>query len=151
MNSRIVGTLIGTLVVAGLAVTACGGGSSSDRGEAVDLFVETMDGGGVEVDRGCAEKVVDKMSDDDVEAIIDESNGRDATLSPDGQALADDLLDCVDTSALITDDLIDQIVEGAGDNVDAECMRDALENLDLSNPDDPGVASAMMECVDLDG
>jgi hypothetical protein len=151
MNSRIVGTLVGTVVVAGLAMTACGGGSNGDRGEAVDLFVEAMEDEGVEVDRGCAETVVDKLSDDDVKAIIDESNGGDATLSPAGEALSDDLLDCVDMSSLISDDLIDQIVEGAGDNVDADCMRDALENLDLSNPDDPGVARAMIDCVDLDG
>jgi hypothetical protein len=147
MNSRIVGTLI----VAALAVTACGGGSSGDRGEAVDLFVEAMEAEGVDVDRGCAEKVADKLSDDDVQAIIDEANGRDAEMSAAGQALADDLLDCVDIGAAFTDDIIDQIVEGAGDNVDADCMREAIQDLDLSNPDDPAVATAMIECVNLGG
>lgn len=147
MNSRI----IGTLVIAGLAVTACGGGSGGDREEAVDLFVEAMDEEGIEVERACAEEVVEKLSDDDVEAIIDESNGGDATLSAAGEALSEELLDCVDMSALVSDDMIDQIVEGAGDGVDADCIRDALENLDLSNPEDPAVISAMIECVDTSG
>jgi ribosomal protein L12E/L44/L45/RPP1/RPP2 len=151
MNSRIGRNIVGTLVVAALTVTACGGGSSGDRAEAVDLFVEAMDDEGVEVDRECAENVADKLSDDDVKAIIDESDGGDATLSPAGEALSDELLDCVDTSSLISDEFIDQIVEGAGDGVDADCIRDALEDLDLSNPEDPAVVTAMLACVEPSG
>jgi hypothetical protein len=146
MNSRIVGT-----VVAGLVLSACGGGSGSDRGEAVDRFVETMKGDGVEVDRACAEQVIEKLSDADVQAIIDGSNSGDAQLSPAGDELASQLLNCVDTSSLISDDLIDQIVAAAGDSVDADCIRDAIGDLDLSNPNDPEVAKAMIECVNQGG
>lgn len=147
MKSRI----IGTVIVAGLAISACGGGSGGDRGEAVDQFVDVMKEQGADVDRGCAEAVADKLSDDDVKAIIDASNGGDAQLSPAGEELSLDLLDCVDMSSVLTDDVIDQIIAGAGDNVDADCMRKALEEVDLSSVDDPAVATAMIECVDFGG
>lgn len=147
MNSRI----IGTIIVAGLAISACGGGSGGDRGEAVDQFVDAMKEQDAEVDRDCAEKVADKLSDDDVKAIIDGSNGADAELSPAGEEIALELLDCVDMSSIFTDEVIDQVIAGAGDNVDADCMRKALKEIDLSSVDDPAVATAMIECVDFDG
>ncbi len=109
MKSRI----IGTVIVAGLAISACGGGSGGDRSEAVDQFVDVMKEQGADVDRGCAENVADKLSDDDVKAIIDASNGGDAQLSAAGEELSLELLDCVDMSSVLTDDVIDQIIAGA--------------------------------------
>lgn len=147
MNPR----LIGAVVVAGIALAACGGGSSGNRGEAVDLFIEAMAEEDIGVDRECADDIVARLSDDDVETIIDAGADGDARLSEEGEKVSSGLLDCVDTSAMV-DTMIDDLVAEVGDeNVDADCLREALSGLDFSNPDDPGVTAAMFDCVSVGG
>jgi len=143
--------LISAIAVAGLTMAACGGGSGGDRGEAVDIFVEAMAEQDIDVDRDCADDIVQKLSDDDIAAIVEAGAGGDASLSDEGDEITAGLLDCVDTSAMV-DSMIDDLVAEVGDeNVDADCLRDALSGIDLANPDDPAITTAMFDCVSFDG
>jgi hypothetical protein len=142
--------LFSTLAVTAVVVTACGGGGG-DRDEAADLFIDAMDEQGLDVDRGCVSDIVDELSDDDVQTILDDDGNGDATLSEEGQAISAELLDCVGIGDMV-DTMIDQLVANMGEeNVDVDCLRDALDGLDLANPDDPVIATAMLDCVEIGG
>ncbi len=143
--------LISAIAVAGLTMVACGGGGGGDRGEAVDIFVDAMAEQNITVDRDCADDLVQQFSDDDIAAIVEAGAGGDASLSDEGDEIAAGLIDCVDASEMV-DSMIDDLVAEVGDeNVDADCLRDALSGIDLANPDDPAVTTAMFDCVTFGG
>jgi hypothetical protein len=89
-----------------------------------------------------------QLSDDDAQAILDAEGDEDPDLSPEGMALTAELLSCADADA-IKDQLVEQLPEG----VDADCVRDALEGVDLddfvSGGEPPSeFVNAMTECVE---
>jgi hypothetical protein len=131
-----------------LLLAACGGGSDSPQDEAANLAIASAKAEGVDLDEGCVRDLAGGLSDEDAQAIIEAGTASDAELSDSGLRAAASLLDCVDRG-----EFVDQMMEQIGDTpgLDADCMRDALTELDLANfdPEDPGFAAAMIDCVDL--
>ena len=119
--------ILGSIAIAALALTACGG-SGGNQGEVADLLVESASDEGIELDEGCVEDVAGKLSDDDAQRIIDAGSDGDAVLSAEGEALAAD----VDHRALA--DLLGAVLAGlarmsatAGDPTRYTAAVDVLE------------------------
>lgn len=142
--------LISSLAIAALALSACGGsGSSGSQGEVADLMLAEAEKEDIELDDDCVRDVAGQLSDDDAEKLLEAGVDGDAELSADGEALADDIVRCLDTDALV-DAMIDPLVDEMGEeNVDVDCLKDKLKDVDLANPEDASIASAMFECVDI--
>ena len=142
--------LITSIATAALLLTACGGGASGTQGEVADLMLEEAEKEGIELDEDCVQDVAGKLSDDDAQKLLDAGVDGDPELSDAGEDLATEMVGCLDTDALV-DQLIAPLVEEMGeDNVDVDCLKDALKDVDLSNPEDASIGSAMIDCVDID-
>lgn len=143
--------IITPLIVAAFAITACGGGAGGDQGEVADLFIDAMGDEDIDVDRDCVEDAASELSDADAKLLVDAGVDGDPDLSPEAAAIAAKMASCIDTGALV-DQMIDELVTEVGeDNVDGDCLRDALGDLDLSDPEDSAITTAMFDCVDLGG
>jgi hypothetical protein len=146
-----------TIAVAALVLAACGsdgdGGASGVQGEAADAAMAAGTDAGFGFDEACVNDLAKQLSDADAQAIVD-SGGQNSDLSPEGEALSDDLLGCIDN-----DDLIDQFIIGltsSGQAVDEDCVREKLEGVDLSQMADDSdlpdeVVVELIECFDLGG
>jgi hypothetical protein len=142
--------LLSTIAIAALLLTACGG-SGADQGEVADMLMDAAEEEDFDLDRDCVEDVAGKLSDDDAKRIVDAGPEGDAQLSAEGEALANEIFDCVDTDALV-DSMIAPILEDLGeDNVDVDCIKEAFRDIDPSNIDDSALSGAMLDCVDLGG
>jgi hypothetical protein len=174
---------LASLAAAGLFLGACGGSDSdgasgsNDRDKLVDQLLVEAGNDGATVDRGCARKVADKLSDDDVAKILAAGPDGDADISEDAKTISAELINCVqdfgtaldgslpDTSISIpagveiTDALLDQIAStiessGAG-TVDRDCLKDVLGGLDMSEvaakAADPAFLQSVMPCVTSNG
>jgi hypothetical protein len=123
MKMKALRTLAVCLTVTG-TLAACGGND-------VDTVVTRLAKGGKEagitLDKGCAKKVVEKLSKDDLKLLIDAGEDDDPTLSDEGEALKADLFGCVDNAEFI-DALMKEIPED--DTLDRDCVRKALEAID---------------------
>ena len=127
-----------------------GGDAGGVQGEAAQQAIDRGKEAGLELEESCVQDLAKQLSDDDAQAIVDEGADGDPTLSDEGEALTDSLLDCVDKDALI-DFFIDDITQSV-DNIDTDCLRTKLEALDLSTAleaDDPPheLVSAVTDCT----
>ena len=147
MKSR----LFATLSVAALALTACGGGDSS-QDEVADMMIEEMEAEGVDVDEDCVRDATGQLSDDDAQAIVDAGPNGDPDVSDDAQAAAASLFDCVDMGAMFTEQIDAMVSEMGEENVDRECLENAIDDLDLASMDDDASAltRSMMDCITID-
>ena len=128
-----------------LVLTACGGsGSGGDQGEVADLFIELAGEEDLELDEGCVRDTTAKLSDADAAAIVEAGVDGDPEVSDDADAIADEILSCVDVSSY-RDGLIDAISEG-DDTIDADCLRDALGDLETAEEIDDAIFSAAFDC-----
>ncbi len=137
--------IISSLAVATLVLSACGG-SGGKQGEVADLLVESASEEGLELDEGCVDDLAGQLSDEDAEKMIEAGVDGEADISPEAQALAFEMITCIDT-----DSLVDTMIAELGDEVDADCMRDVLEDVDpaaLANGDLP---EGIFACMDLGG
>jgi len=152
---------IRVLVAAGAAlvlVTACSGdddgGSGGKQGEVADMVLEEMEGEGVTMDEECVRDAAGELSDEDAQKVLDAGpGGDDSELSPEAAAAAAELVNCIDTDVLV-DEIVEDLVENVGtENVDVECLKDALRDVDMANldSDDTSLVTAMTECTDLEG
>lgn len=134
-----------TLIAAAttLALTACGG-SSSDQDEVADLLIETASEEGLELDEGCVRDTASQLSDADAAALVEAGVDGEADVSDEANALADEILGCVDVSSY-RDALIDAISEG-DDSIDADCLRDALGDLSSAEEIDDAIFGAAFDC-----
>ena len=146
-----------TIAVAALVLAACGsdgdGGASGVQGEAADAAMAVAAEEGFELDESCVNDLAKQLTDDDAQAIVD-SGGQNSDLSPEGEALSDDLISCIDNDALV--DQFVAALAASGQEVDEDCVREKLEGVDLSQmaddsdlPDD--VVVELIECFDLGG
>lgn len=126
MRKKLFSTLAATVVV----VSACGGGGGK-QGEVADLLIEAADEGGLELDNDCVNDTAAKLSDDDAEKIVEAGTDGDPDVSPEAEALFDEIFNCVDTSAFVDSILAE--FEG-DDSIDADCLREELEG--LTSPDE---------------
>lgn len=166
-----------SLALATLVLGACGGSDSdsgsADRDKLVDQLIEVAGNDGATIDRDCARKVADQLSDADVEAILAAGPDGDAETSAEADEIGAQLIECVkdfgtaldgslpDTDISVpagievTDALIEQIassIEAAGaGTVDRTCLKDALAGLDMSEvatqAADPEFMQQYISCI----
>lgn len=150
-------TFISVLAVAALALAGCsddddGGGLSEAQQTAADQAVAQGAEADMEIDQACVEDLASQLTEQDAQAIVDAGIDGDAELSAEGETLTADLFNCIDESAII--DLFIQGIEEAGQEVDDECVHDALEGVDMSTLVDSGeppaeVVEAVLGCVEI--
>jgi len=123
---------IGLLVLA----SACngGGGDSSgltdDQQAAVDQLLQIQDEEGLAFDEACVRDKAAELSDEDAAAIAAAGPDGDVELSEEGQLVTLELSTCLDNDAMV-DMLVEQI-GASGEDVDEDCVREALEGVDLA-------------------
>jgi hypothetical protein len=129
-----------------LTLAACGGGGGGDQGEVADKLLEAADDAGIELEADCVKEKAAKLSDDDAQKILDAGENDDPDLSPEGEALTAELFSCVSQDAFI-----DQITANLPEGVDADCVRDQLEGMDMASlaegADSAELGAAMASCV----
>lgn len=138
--------LIGSLTVAVLALSACGGDDDGggQQAEVADMMLEAADEEGFSLEEDCVRDVAGRLSDEDAAKIVEAGPEGDPELSAEADALADEMFDCVDTDALV-----DQIVAEMGDaeGVDADCLKSVLDEQGLEALE----SGAMFECIEIGG
>jgi hypothetical protein len=112
-----------------LAVAGCGGDDgpelSSDQAAAAQSVIDAAAEDGVTLDEDCVEEVAAQLSDADAALAAEDDT---AVLSPEGEALGVQLLDCADEDAIV--DLF--LAEIGAEGVDEDCAREALADFDVA-------------------
>ena len=146
------------ILVAGLAFAACSdddggsGGNSDAAKEVAKQTVEAAKADGLDLDEGCVADIADSLSDEDAAAIIAAGPDGDPEISPEGEEMSLGILACVDN-----DQLVEQFIQGmgdAGEEFDEACVREKLEDFDLTEIAQAGpdaeppteMITAMIEC-----
>ena len=146
---------IGVLVLAG-----CGGdddsgdnGSLSDsQAAAAQRAIDQGDAEGFTLDEGCVNDLAAQLDDADAQLLADAGPDENPDLSEEGEQLSDQLLGCVDEDALV--DLFIEQIEAEGQQVDDDCVRDALSEFDLADSlqaeePPPELIEAVLGCIEL--
>ena len=135
--------IICSIATAALVLGACGGGGGGSRGEDVDQLMTSAKDTGLDLDKSCVEDIASKLSDDDAKRIVDAGPDGTPVLSDEGEALGEEILGCVSM-----DSLIDSIVADVGDeNVDVECLKDALKGLSPAELAAGDLPDGMLDCI----
>lgn len=146
-------TRLAAVGVVAVLLAACGGddGGGSVQDEVADEFLSEMSDADVEFDEDCVRDAIGEMSDDDAQAVLDSVEDDSAPdIGPEAVGVATDVMSCADMGA-IADQMIDQLVDEMGeDNVDADCLRDAVDDFDPAEIENLNPAS-MLECVSIGG
>lgn len=113
-----------------LAVAGCGGGDdgpelSSDQAAVARSVIDSAAEDGVPLDEDCVNDVAAQLSDADAALAAEDDT---AELSPEGEALGLELLDCADDDAIV--DLF--LSEIGAEGLDEDCARDALADFDVA-------------------
>ena len=138
MFKRVLSSIAGASII----LAACGGGASGDQAKAADELIQVMDDRGVSMDKKCVEDLAGQLSDEDAKKIVEAGPDGNPDLSPEGEALGEQIFGCMDT-----DSLVDQIVDEVGaDNIDVDCLKDALKG----GTDPDTMSAAMIDCVKID-
>ena len=136
MLKRVLSSIAGASII----LAACDGGASGDQAKAADELIQVVDDRDASVDKKCVEDLAGQLSDEDAKKFVEAHS--DAKLSPEGEAIAEQIFGCVDTDAIV-----DQIVDEVGeDNIDVDCLKDALKGgIPLDS-----MSAAMIECLTID-
>lgn len=141
-------------------VASCGSDGGTEvtgaQADAAAKVVESAKAGGINLDEDCVKELTAQLSDEDAEKLAASEEGS-AELSPEGEALGDDVLACASQ-----DELVDLFISGmseSGETVDEDCARDALEDFDVAEivgattgGDPPAdLIAALVPCLDLTG
>lgn len=96
---------VSIILVAGLALAACGGsdsGGGSPQDEVADMMIDALneemegeDMAGVTIDEDCIRDSSQDLSDDDAQKILDAGPDGDPVVSDDADAVAEALLECI--------------------------------------------------------
>jgi len=133
-----------------LVLSACGDGSSpslsADQERVVDLVMESSTDSGLALSEPCVRDVIAKMPPEDAEKLADSELGADIELTPEGEALGEELITCLDRDEFI-DALVADLSAG-GVSVDRDCIADALEGVELSELFDPSGDGPPPEVID---
>jgi hypothetical protein len=126
--------LIVLIAVGALVLGACGSDDSSteltaDQERVVELVMETSGAEGLELNEPCVRDVISKLSPPDAKTLADNELGGNVELSPEGEALGEDLVTCLDRDKFI-DALVADLNAG-GVNVERDCIADALADVEL--------------------
>ncbi|MCD9624477.1 hypothetical protein [Rhabdothermincola salaria] len=142
---------------AALFLGACGsddGGASlsDDQQEVVDALMASAEEEGFGIDESCVEDVAADLPDEDAAALAATVEGDEEPPSELMGAVGD-MFNCIDP-----DDFVDSIIEdieASGGTVDADCLRDAFEDVDMgefitaldSDEPPPAFLEALTSCV----
>jgi hypothetical protein len=122
------------------------GDGGENQNDAADIFIEQAEAAGIETDEDCVREKAEKLSDADAQAIVDAGDDGSPELSPEGEALSIQLASCIST-----EDLIEEVLSSLPEGIDEDCVREAMEGVDLSNlasgETPPEFAAAIAECV----
>ena len=122
------------------------GDGGENQNQAADIFIEQAEAAGIETDEDCVREKAEKLSDADAQAIVDAGDDGSPELSPEGEALSIQLASCIST-----EDLIEEVLSSLPEGIDEDCVREAMEGVDLSNlasgETPPEFAAAIGECV----
>jgi len=142
MRTKLFSAIAATTLV--VSVSACGGGGGGDQGEVADMLMDAASEGGLELDEDCVNDTAAKLSDDDAKKIVDAGPDGDPELSPEAEALADEIFNCVDAGAFV--DTILAEFEG-DDSVDTDCLREELEGLTSPDEIQDKMFDVMIDCM----
>jgi hypothetical protein len=126
------------------------------QADAAASVVESAKASGVNLDSDCVEELTAQLSDEDAEKLAAAGDGS-AELSPEGEALGNDVLNCAPQ-----DELVDLFIAGmseSGEDIDEDCARDALADFDVAeivsatNGSEPpaDLITALVPCLDITG
>ena len=155
MKSR----LSATISIVALALAACGGdddggSGSGPQGEVADMVIEDMEAEGFVVDEECVRDATGELSDDDAQALVDAGPEGDAgDLGADAEEAAAAVAGCIDSDQMVDAVIDDMVAEMGEENVDADCIKEALDGVDLATMDesDPAVMTAVLDCIQVGG
>jgi hypothetical protein len=151
-------TLAVGMTALALLVASCGSDGGTEltgaQADAAASVVKAAKGGGIDLDEDCVGELTAQLSDEDAEKLAAAEDGS-ADLSPEGEALGDDVLKCAGQ-----DQLVDLFITGmsqSGQNVDEDCAKDALADFDVAeivsatNGGDPpaDLIAALVPCLDV--
>lgn len=105
--------LFGTIAIAALALTACGGddGGGGAQDQVADMMIDVLneasevEGVEVDIDEDCIRDKVDELSDADAQAILDAGPEGDPEVSDAADAIGETMFDCVDIGGIDLDEL----------------------------------------------
>ena len=139
--------LIALTTTAALALGACGGGDGGPQSEVADMFIDAMAEQDVKVDEGCVKDAMKQLSDEDAQKILDAGVDGSPDVSDDAAAAGAEALGCVDSGALVDQMITDLVDEVGADNVDEQCLREALQDFDIAELES-GTESLMRAAFD---
>jgi hypothetical protein len=145
-------------VTAGVLVfAACGSdsdGASGAQAEVADAAIEAAGEEGIALDEECVNDLASQLSDEDAEAIAAAGPDGDPEISDEGAAIGVQLMSCADKDEIV-DAFIAQM-ETSGQDFDEACVREGLEDVDLTelaaNPEGGApeeLVTALFECFEL--
>ena len=117
------------------------------QNDAAEELIKQADDGNLDPDEGCIREKAANLSDEDAQKIVDAGSSSDTPeLSAAGLAIVAETMSCVST-----DEMMNQVIEGLPENVDADCVRDKLEDIDFgaifeSGSLPPEVDQAVSDC-----
>lgn len=107
--------LLGTVAIAALALTACGGdddGGGSSQDQVADMMIEVLNDAtelegveGVEIDEDCIRDMVGELSDSDAEAILEAGPEGDPEVSDQAELVGEGMFECIDMSGIDLGDI----------------------------------------------
>ena len=160
MNKR--GAVVRVAACVGLLtiVSACGN-SASSQDQLAGKLVDSAKDSDVDLDEDCLRQFAAKFTDDDAQQLVDNIDDLNAAeISPEGEDLMFQMLDCADLDGSSIDagtldeaaitELIDGYVANIPDNVDPDCFREVLESVDpaqLASGQAPELFSGITTCL----
>jgi hypothetical protein len=140
--------LIGSIAIAALALAACGGDDSGgQQDEVADMMLTVMsEESGLSLDEACVREAAQGITDEDADKIVEAGMDGDPAISEESDQAIRSMASCVSL-----DDMVDEIAEQFGDSVDRDCLRDALDGVDLAALDEADFGPELLECVNIGG
>lgn len=132
-----------------LIVSACGSDSTpqlnADQERVVELVMQQSGTSGLTLNEPCVSDVISRMSPEDAKKLADSDLGGEVELTPEGEALGEELVTCLDRNAFIDALVADLSTNGI--DVDRDCIADALADTELSELFDPAGAGPPPEVI----
>lgn len=133
-----------------LVLSACGGGggASGDQAKVTDMMMDVAGEQSIELDRACVEDKAAQLSDADAKALVEAGVDGDPQLSPEGDAIGEEIFSCVNI-----DSFVDSIVADLPDDgsIDIDCVKEKLGDLKTADEVSTEMMSIAFDCSDLGG
>lgn len=129
------------IAIALLSLAAC----ANDQGDVADEMIKQAADAGMDLDEQCVRDLSVDLTDEDVRSL---EEGSDAPTPAAQEVLTKMVIECSST-----EDIVDTILAELPDDgtVDKECVAEFLKDADLTAAPDEAAASAMLECMTIEG